>query len=118
MTKNYSRYVFEIGVSYRENIDEVFEVIRDVDEELREHEEIKHNILQPIEIWGLDRFDDSAIIIKARITTLAGKQWAVARAFNKLLKEKFDKLNIEIPYPHLTLEQSKEKENYSSPLRT
>jgi moderate conductance mechanosensitive channel len=35
MTKLYSYYVFEIGVAYRENVDEVMKLIRAIDNELR-----------------------------------------------------------------------------------
>jgi small conductance mechanosensitive channel len=54
MTKEYSRYVFDIGVAYRENVDEVIEVIKDVDAELRKDPEYRQDILEPIEILGLD----------------------------------------------------------------
>ena len=66
MTKEYSRYVFDIGVAYRENVDEVIEVIKQVDEDLRKDTTYKNYILEPIEILGLDQFADSAVIIKAR----------------------------------------------------
>ena len=69
MTKDFSRYVFEIGVAYREDVDEVIKVIRQVDEGLRTDPEFAPDILEPIEILGLDQFADSAVIIKARTKT-------------------------------------------------
>ena len=81
MTKEYSRYVFDIGVAYRENVDEVIEVIKEVDEEIRNDPAYKDDILEPIEVLGLDEFADSAIIIKARTTTKPIKQWYVGREF-------------------------------------
>jgi len=110
MTKEYSRYVFEIGVAYREDVDEVIEVLKEVDEELRNDPEYQEDILDPIEIQGLDRFEDSAIIIKARTKTKPIKQWRVGRAFNRLIKKKFDERNIEIPFPHVTLYMGQDKE--------
>jgi len=103
MTKGYSRYVFNIGVAYKEDIDKVIEVIKAVDEDLRADEKFKSDILEPIEILGLDQFSDSALIIKARIKTMPIKQWSTARAFNRRLKIAFDKNNIEIPFPHRTI---------------
>ena len=117
MTKDYGRYVFEIGVAYRENVDEVIEVIKAVDEDLRKDPDFSEDILEPIEILGLDRFDDSAVVIKARYKTRAVKQWGVGRAFNKRLKEAFDANGIEIPYPHLTLYAGEDKQGQASPLR-
>ena len=109
MTKGYSRYVFNIGVAYREDVDEVIEVLKKIDEELREDPEFKSDILEPLEILGLDEFADSAIIIKARIKTKPIKQWGVGREFNRRLKKKFDELGIEIPFPHLTMYMGKGK---------
>ncbi len=116
MTKEYGRYVFDIGVAYREDVDEVIEVIKEVDAALREAPDFKDNILEPIEILGLDQFADSAVIIKARTKTKPIMQWTVGREFNKRLKKKFDEKNIEIPFPHVTLYMGQDKEGNSTPV--
>ncbi len=110
MTKGYSRYVFDIGVAYREDIDQVIQVMKEVDEDLRNDPEYGNDILEPLEVLGLDQFADSAIIIKARTTTKPIQQWRVAREFNRRLKKRFDKENIEIPYPHVTLYMGEDKQ--------
>ena len=117
MTKDYSRYVFDIGVAYRENVDEVVEVIKEVDEELRNDPEYKDDILEPIEVLGLDQFANSAVVIRARTTTKPIKQWRVGREFNRRLKKKFDERDIEIPFPHVTLYMGQGKQGQASPLR-
>jgi small conductance mechanosensitive channel len=117
MTKDFSRYVFDIGVAYREDVDEVIGVIKEVDEGLRNDSDYKDDILEPIEILGLDQFADSAIIIKARTTTVPIKQWRVGREFNRRLKKKFNEKNIEIPFPHVTLYMGQDKQGQSPPLR-
>ena len=117
MTKEYSRYVFDIGVAYREDVDEVIEVIKAVDKALREDEQFKDDILEPIEILGLDKFGDSAVVIKARTKTKPIKQWSVGREFNRRLKKKFDELNIEIPFPHMTLYAGEDKQGNSPVFR-
>jgi len=110
MTKEYSRYVFDIGVAYREDVDEVVKVVKQVDAQLREDPDFKNDILEPIEILGLDQFADSAIIIKARTKTMPIRQWAVGREFNRRLKKRFDELDIEIPFPHVTLYAGQNKD--------
>lgn len=117
MTKDYSQYVFEVGVAYREDVDEVMEVMKEVDEELRNNPDFKNDILKPIEIFGLDTFGDSAIIIKARTTTKPIKQWRVAREFNRRLKKKFDAKDIEIPFPHTTLYFGQDKKGEAPPMK-
>jgi len=116
MTKDYSRYVFDIGVAYREDVDEVIKIIKEVDEEMRCDPEFKDDILEPLEILGLDQFADSAIIIKARTTTMPIKQWRIAREFNRRLKKAFDQNNIEIPFPHMTLYMGQDKQGQAPPL--
>jgi len=116
MTKEYSRYVFEVGVAYREDVDEVIEVIKQVDESMRNESQFKDDILEPVEILGLDQFADSAIIIKARTKTKPIKQWSVGREFNKRLKKLFDEKDIEIPFPHITLYMGQGKQGQSPPL--
>jgi len=116
MTKGYSRYVFEIGVAYREDVDEVMKIMKQVDEDLRADLEYKDDIIEPLEIFGLDKFADSAIIIKARITTEPIKQWRIGREYNRRLKKAFDENDIEIPFPHLTLYMGKDKNDQSPPM--
>ena len=116
MTKEFSRYVFDIGVAYREDVDEVIRVIEELDDELRRDPVFGLDILTPIEILGLDEFADSAVIIKARTNTKPSRQWAVGREFNRRLKKKFDALGIEIPFPHLTIYVGQDKQGASPPL--
>jgi moderate conductance mechanosensitive channel len=116
MTKEYSRYVFDIGVAYREDVDDVIEVVKQVDEELRADPAFGSDILEPIEILGLDQFGDSAIIIKARTKTKPIKQWSVGREFNRRLKKRFDEKDIEIPFPHVTLYMGQDKTGQAAPM--
>lgn len=116
MTKEFSRYVFEIGVAYRENVDEVIEVIKSIDEDLRKDPDYKDDILEPIEILGLDQFADSAIIIKARYMTKPIQQWRIGREFNRRMKMKFDEYDIEIPFPHMTVYMGQDKKGKAAPL--
>lgn len=117
MTKDYSRYVFEIGVAYREDVDHVIEVVKQVDEELRNDPAFGGDILEPIEVLGLDKFADSAVVVKARTKTKPIKQWATAREFNRRLKKRFDELDIEIPFPHQTIYMGEDKTGAAPPLR-
>ena len=116
MTKEYSNYVFDIGVAYRENVDEVIKVLKGIDEEMRQDAAFKNDILAPLEVMGLDSFGDSAIIIKARTKTKPIQQWRIGREFNRRIKMKFDELNIEIPFPHQTIYFGKDKSGKSPAL--
>jgi len=103
MTKEFSRAVFEIGVAYKENVDEVMQVMKDVAEDLAADPEWSARIYGPMEMSGLDSFGDSSVNIKARIETQPREQWNVSREYRRRLKKVFDKKGIEIPFPHVTL---------------
>ena len=103
MTKKWSGMVFDIGVAYKEDTDKVVAVIQQVAEELRADPDFQDKILEPLEIFGVDQFGDSAVVIKARFKTKPVEQWAVGRAFRRRLKKAFDEKGIEIPFPHRTI---------------
>jgi small conductance mechanosensitive channel len=60
-------------------------------------------MLEPIEIFGVDDFGDSAVTIKARLKTLPLEQWNVGREYRRRLKQVLDRERIEIPFPHRSL---------------
>ncbi|MEW6664243.1 MAG: mechanosensitive ion channel family protein [Thermodesulfobacteriota bacterium] len=116
MTKDYSRYVFDIAIAYREDVDEVMEILSELGKEMQDDPVYGRDILEPLEILGLDRFDDSAVIIRARVKTMPSKQWSVGREFNRRLKKIFDERGIEIPFPHRTVYMGLPKEGAAPPL--
>jgi moderate conductance mechanosensitive channel len=103
LTYGWSRALIEVGVSYREDIDRVFEVMRGVGAQLRNDPEMSRHITEDLEILGVDGFGDSALKIKAYFKTEPLKQWIVAREYRRRLKAAFDAEGIEIPFPHRTL---------------
>lgn len=103
MTKDWSAMVFDIGVAYKEDIDRVIEVIREVATDLEADEDFGPKILEPLEIFGVDKFDDSAVVVRARYKTQPIEQWNVGREYRKRLKAAFDRHDIEIPFPHRTI---------------
>lgn len=115
MTKDFSYYLLEIGVAYREDTDEVTQICVDILEEMRHEEYYAPLILEPLEVLGVDKFADSAVVIKARIKTLPIKQWEVGRAFNRRMKKAFDARGIEIPFPHQTLYFGVDKQGKAPP---
>jgi small conductance mechanosensitive channel len=103
MTKEWSGYVMDIGVAYKEDTDQVVAVMRRVAEELCQDPVLGPTILEPIEIFGVDNFADSAVIIKARLKTRPIEQWNVGREYRRRLKKAFDAEGIEIPFPQRSI---------------
>ncbi|MFH1995409.1 MAG: mechanosensitive ion channel domain-containing protein [Candidatus Omnitrophota bacterium] len=102
-TRGYAQALLDIGVAYKENVDKVMSVIQDIAKEMRKDPYFGRLIKGDLEMFGVDSFADSAVIIKFRIKTLPIKQWEVMREFRRRIKNKFDELGIEIPFPHRTI---------------
>ncbi len=117
LTKGFSFYIFDVGVAYREDVDEVMNVLQEIGADLQKDPEYGPVILEPLEMLGVDAFADSAVVIKARIKTVPIKQWYVGREFNRRMKKRFDDLDIEIPFPHQTLYFGVDKEQNAPPAR-
>lgn len=103
MTRGFSNAVMDIGVAYRENVDEVMAVMRSVASELQGDPDFQLKIMAELEIAGVESLADSAVIIRCRFRTLPLEQWSVKREYLRRLKAAFDAQGIEIPYPHITV---------------
>ena len=110
MTKEFSYYLIDMGVAYREDYDEVVAVMREVGAGLQEDPEFGPNMLEPLEIMGLNSFGDSAVIVRARLKTRPLTQWATGREYNRRLKAAFDERGIEIPFPHTQIYFGEDKQ--------
>ncbi len=104
MTRDYSYYMLDLKIDYNENIDNVTNVIKDVfNNELLVLPQFSKEILEPVEILGVDSFEDSAYILKLRVKTKPMSQWSVGREFNKLIKNKFEEKDIKMSSTSNTL---------------
>ncbi|MDN5753798.1 MAG: mechanosensitive ion channel family protein [Nitrosospira sp.] len=104
MTQEWSAYVFDIGVAYKEDMDRVMAVMRKVGEELRNDETFGPLMIGDVEIYGINSFQDSAVVIQGRLRTLPIKQWDVGREYRRRIKRAFDREGIEMPFPHRSID--------------
>lgn len=103
LTREWSAYVFDIGVAYKENIDRVIDIMKQVGADLRADPAFSSYMLDDPEIFGVDKLADSAVVIKGRIKTRPIRQWQVGREYLRRIKAAFDREQIEIPFPHRTI---------------
>ncbi|SIT44302.1 Small conductance mechanosensitive channel ion channel [Paraburkholderia piptadeniae] len=111
LSRDFANAIFEVRVPFSADMDEVTRLIAAVGADLIEDFRFRNEILGPVEVWGLDRFDANCIVVKGQIKTRPLQQWSVARAFNARLKLKMDAAGIEIPLPQMQLHTSPNERN-------
>jgi small-conductance mechanosensitive channel len=100
LTRTWSRAVIDVGVAYREDVDRVIAVLKDVGRELAADPQWQPLLLEEVQVPGVESFGDSAVVIRLLAKTLPLKQWDVARELRRRIKQRFDREGIEIPFPH------------------
>ena len=105
-TKNFSFPIFNISVAYKTDVTHAMKVLRELGQEIRQNPAYSRFVLSDIEVLGLNEFQDSAIIIQCRIKTTPQEQWMVKRKFNQMVKERFEKEGIEIPFPQVVVNKA------------
>ncbi|ALP62682.1 mechanosensitive ion channel family protein [Paraburkholderia caribensis] len=106
LSRDFAYAVFEVRVPFSADVDEVTQLIRAVGADLMADFRYRREMLGPVEVWGLDRFDPNWMVVKGQIKTRPLQQWSVARAFNLRLKRKMDEAGIEIPVPQMRVHTS------------
>ncbi|MBI3140298.1 MAG: mechanosensitive ion channel family protein [Rhodocyclales bacterium] len=117
-SRDYAQSVTDVGVAYQEDVDAVFEVMREVGRDMRADPEFGGRILEDLEIAGVESWGDSAVVLRCRFKVLPLEQWNTRREFLRRLKRAFDERGIEIPYPHLTVYAGQNKRGRTAPFRT
>lgn len=103
LTKGWSRALLHVGVAYGEDVDRVIALLKDLGRELWEDETWRPLLLEAPEVPGVERFEDSAVVIRIMVKTLPLKQWEVMREMRRRIKNRFDAEDVEIPFPHRTV---------------
>jgi small-conductance mechanosensitive channel len=103
LTKSWSRAVLNVGVAYKEDVDRVMDVLRDLLAEFHADPDWRGLLLEEPLVPGVESLGDSGVVIRISAKTLPLKQWDVARELRRRIKNRFDREGIEIPFPHTTL---------------
>ncbi len=69
MGRDFSYATFDITLGYEINLDKVIKLMQEVSQKLRKSSTYKTKVLSDIEISGIDRLNESNLVVKARIMT-------------------------------------------------
>jgi len=107
MGRGYAQAVMDVGIAYRSDIDTAISVMREVAGGLRADPAFAARILDDLEVAGVERWADSAVVVRVRLRVAPLEQWTVRREYLRRLKYAFDAAGIEIPLPQVTLNRAR-----------
>ncbi|MDP9444600.1 MAG: mechanosensitive ion channel family protein [Actinomycetota bacterium] len=99
MSQNWARTVLDVGVGYGEDLTRVRQVLTEEAHALYEDEAFRGQVLEEPEVWGVERMDPDAVIVRVVLKTAPLEQWAIARELRERIKRRFDREGIELPLP-------------------
>ena len=114
--RGFGYHVANIGVAYREDTTEVKRLMQEAFDRLLVTEH-GAEVVGPFEMHGVVELGDSAVVVRGRVKTRPGMQWAVGRAYTEIVKQVLDEAGVEIPFPHMTLYMGEDKDGSAPPLR-
>jgi small conductance mechanosensitive channel len=109
MSKDFSYYVITVPVGFEDNVDRAAEAMTDAAAELMNDPAFKPHILEPLDVFGVDSFEQGQLLVKARIKTVPLKQWVVGRELRKRIARRFQERGIKIPVQQMVLDVRRSK---------
>ena len=108
-SKDFSYYLITFGVAYDDDPERVIAAMRDAAATLEADPDFKPHILAPLEVYGIDAFEEAQLVLKARIKTVPLKQWLVGRELRRRMAKVFADRDIAPPTGRMivTLENPK-----------
>jgi small-conductance mechanosensitive channel len=108
-SKDFSYYIITWGVGYDDDPERVIAAMREASAAVESDPQFKPHILAPLDVYGIDAFDDAKLVIKARIKTVPLKQWMVGRELRRRMAKVFADRNIAPPTGRLIVRMEKEE---------
>jgi small conductance mechanosensitive channel len=98
-SKDFSYYVITVNVSYDDDPDKVIAAMKEAADGLMSDPNLRVHILEPLEVFGIDAFEQQFMIVKARIKTVPMKQWLVGRELRRRVAQKLKEEGIQMAAP-------------------
>ena len=103
MSRHFGIALMRIRIPHTMKIDDAITLMQETAQELRQDPMMRHHIWSPLEMQGVDRFDEGAAVLRMRFRTAPVMQWDVARAFNLLLKQRMESQGVDLGLPRLSV---------------
>jgi len=96
MSKDFAYYVVTVGLTYDADVDRAIDAMQQAAAGVMNDREFQVHVLAPLEVYGVDAFEQGQLVVKARIKTVPQKQWVVGRELRKRIIKVFAERGIQI----------------------
>lgn len=104
MTKQFANFVLDLRIPYGHDPEKVTAIMSSVDEEMRKDTKFGPDIIKPLDIYGVEQFAESWMLVRGRTTTKPLRQWDVGREFMRRIKLRLDAAKIPLGVPKMQVE--------------
>lgn len=115
-TRDFGYHYAEYNIAHREDVDQAVAELEAAFRQLMEDPALAAEVLSEIEIPGVTALNERGFSVRVLIKTAPGSQWMIQRAFNRLVKQRFDAAGIELPYPHTVVHFGRDRDGHAAPV--
>jgi small-conductance mechanosensitive channel len=99
----FSFYVVNLPLAYGEDTDRAAAVLKEVADGMLQEEAYKPFMLEPLEVIGVDSFEQNGVRLKVRLKTAPQKQWFIGREFRRRIVKALQARGIDMWSPQETI---------------
>jgi small-conductance mechanosensitive channel len=99
----FSYYVVNLPLAYGEDTDRATAVLKEIADGMQAEDRYMPFILAPLEVIGVDAFEENAVRLKVRLKTAPLKQWDVGREFRRRINKGLQEHGIQMWSPQRTV---------------
>ena len=103
MSRQFGVALIRIQVPHTMPVDDAQSILREVSEELRKDPVVGRHVRGPLELQGVERFEEGAAVLRVRMRTAPVMQWEVARDFNLRLKRRLEQEGLDLATQRISL---------------
>jgi small conductance mechanosensitive channel len=100
LTKEWSRAVIDVDISYDDDVDHAIAVLRELLEGIEHDPMIGDAVIAPADVLGVQALGQYQVTIRLMVKTRPMEQWRVERELRRRIKATLQQAGITIPYPH------------------
>jgi small conductance mechanosensitive channel len=108
MSKDWSRVVLDVEVSYTEDVDRAMELVLATARQMKE--EMPHEILEEPAMLGIDKLSSTSLTLRLMVKTSPSKHFEIGRELRRRIKLAFEREGIRSPMTQQQLSMAKRGE--------